>query len=613
MRYPRKDVPPLWPLWKTFVARLALTFLIGAELLQVDARARNRRQDAGSPKRVLYWPNGTIPYTFPSTYTKSQRNTIRVGMARWEQQTCIQFVPWTSEVQKKMGTIRYLKFINGLTCFSHYGMFPRQPQPISIGANCMDLDTIIHELGHAIGMFHTMERNDRDAYITVLYENISPDSRGSYDTAAMKGQMYPYHGTPYDYKSIMHYGPKYLSANGKPVMLTKDPAYQNVIGKAKTISYYDAVYVNQAYKCAERCEFHDIRCENGGIIGGSADRKCFCSCPDGFMGEYCQTPVPGYQHIVSWNCGTSWDYANGNCYQFFPTVAVDYDIAIDLCANHGGNVVSFKSTEEVKWLKTRIDESFLTTSITSFWAGVKRRAGETEYLLPDLTVLDANLMPLHELGTSNSDGCATTNGQSIIIGNCDMKPDNGIICMKPFDSKCGGRYRLSSAPVSIQSPGYPDYYPDSTTCQYVFQANSGRRIEIVIDNFDILESTNCGNDNLEVHLNDNITERGQIYCGSSLLNKTLLSEGTLAILTFKSNSRDSGQGFTATVRSVPLRDNNDETNIRKSVLSDFLLFYNDNDESNSSETEIPETHDTHASFLQVLWKLFGSITLSSIL
>ncbi|XP_033753629.1 zinc metalloproteinase nas-36-like [Pecten maximus] len=603
-----KDAPPSR---SGLVARLVLTFLVGTGVQLVNARTRFQRQDAESPNRLLYWPNGTIPYTFPSTYTETQRNTIRVGMARWEQQTCIKFVPWTDEVQEHMGTIRYLRFLNGITCFSRYGLNRGQPQSISINDNCMGIDTIIRELGHAIGMLHTMERNDRDTYITVQYENIIPSYRWKYKTAAMKGKIYPYYGTPYDYKSIMHYGPKYLSSNGKPAMLTTDAAYQAVIGKAKTVSYYDAVYVNRAYNCAERCEFNGLRCENGGVVGGSADRKCSCLCPDGLMGEFCETPVPGFQHIVRWDCGTTWDYANGNCYQFFPSVAVDYAIAVDLCANHGGNVVSFKSTEEVKWLKTRIDENFIMTPLASFWAGVKRRAGETDYLLPDLSVFDASLMPLHELGTSDTDGCATTNGQSLIIGNCDMKPDNGVICMKPFDARCGGRYRLTTASVYIQSPGFPDGYPASTTCQYVFQANSGMKIEIIIDSFDILESTNCGNDNLEVHLTSNVTERGQIYCGSSLSNKTLISEGTLAILTFKSNSRDFGQGFTATVRAVPLRDdsNNVETDTRNSVLGGFMF---DND-SNDTTTDSPEILDTHASFLQVLWNMFSSFTVSSIL
>ncbi|XP_060065098.1 blastula protease 10-like [Ylistrum balloti] len=600
------------PLGTGFVARLVLAVLVGSGVQQVNARTRFRRQDVASPDGVSYWPDGVIPYTFPSTYTDDQRNSIRVGMARWEQQTCIKFVPWTSDMQQQLGATRYLTFINGITCFSRYGMFPLQPQPISIGANCMGMDMIIHELGHAIGMLHTMERNDRDTYITVQYENINPDSRWNYDTVAMKGRTYPYHGTPYDYKSIMHYGPKYWSVNGKPAMLTTDPAYQSVIGKAKTISYYDAVFVNRAYKCTERCESQNLSCENGGVVGATSDRKCFCLCPDGFMGEFCQTPVPGYQHIVKWDCGTSWDYANGNCYQFFPSVSVDYDIATDLCANHGGNVVSFKSSEEVKWLTTRIEENFLMSSVTSFWAGVKRKTGDTAYLLPDGSLFDASLMPLHEMGTSDADGCATTNGQSLIVGSCDMKSDNGVICMKTFDADCGGRYRLTSASVSIKSPGFPDGYPSSTTCQYVLQANSGMKLEIVIDEFDILESTNCGNDYLEVHLTSNITERGQIHCGSSLMNKTLISEGTLAILTFKSNARDSGKGFEATARAISMRDEteNVDTSTRSSVLSGFIF---DNNDNNNTTTDSPESIDAHASFLQVLWNMFGSITVSSIL
>lgn len=68
--------------------------------------------------------------------------------------------------------------------------------------------TVIHELGHTVGLVHEMERADRDMYIDVIYDNINPASVGNFDTTAMKNMTYKLYRTPYDYKSIMHYGPK---------------------------------------------------------------------------------------------------------------------------------------------------------------------------------------------------------------------------------------------------------------------------------------------------------------------------------------------------------------------------------------------------------------------
>ena len=52
-----------------------------------------------------------------------------------------------------------------------------------------------------------MEREDSSSYIQIHYENINRDSRLNFDKASDKGIHYRDHGTPYDYKSIMHYDP----------------------------------------------------------------------------------------------------------------------------------------------------------------------------------------------------------------------------------------------------------------------------------------------------------------------------------------------------------------------------------------------------------------------
>lgn len=38
-------------------------------------------------------------------------------------------------------------------------------------------------------------------------------------------------GLPYDYESIMHYGEKAGTYNGKETIITHDPAYQKKIGQ----------------------------------------------------------------------------------------------------------------------------------------------------------------------------------------------------------------------------------------------------------------------------------------------------------------------------------------------------------------------------------------------
>jgi hypothetical protein len=45
-------------------------------------------------------------------------------------------------------------------------------QRLSLGQRCWYLGIVIHELGHAIGFWHEMNRPDRDSWIYVYWNNI---------------------------------------------------------------------------------------------------------------------------------------------------------------------------------------------------------------------------------------------------------------------------------------------------------------------------------------------------------------------------------------------------------------------------------------------------------
>ncbi|CAH3176699.1 unnamed protein product, partial [Porites lobata] len=80
------------------------------------------------------------------------------------------------------------------------------------------------------GFYHEQSRPDRDEYVTILWDNIKTGkleqnsihnfkkyNRGTIDSL----------GSPYDYGSLMHYGSKAFSKNGKPTIVVKQSGVCN--------------------------------------------------------------------------------------------------------------------------------------------------------------------------------------------------------------------------------------------------------------------------------------------------------------------------------------------------------------------------------------------------
>jgi hypothetical protein len=61
-------------------------------------------------------------------------------------------------------------------CWSPVGRTGSGEQRLSLGQRCWYLGIVIHELGHAVGFWHEMNRPDRDDWIYVYWNNIIPVS-----------------------------------------------------------------------------------------------------------------------------------------------------------------------------------------------------------------------------------------------------------------------------------------------------------------------------------------------------------------------------------------------------------------------------------------------------
>ena len=131
---------------------------------------------------------------------------------------------------------------------------------------------ICHEIYHSLGFWHEQSRLDRDTYVTINWNNICGSGVSTACTAGTApGQCCQcvdtsnnciscahnfniqgdssYYG-PYDFDSMMHYGPTAFSCNGSDTITVKVPwnaQWQGVIGQRNHFSYYDAITCRGLY------------------------------------------------------------------------------------------------------------------------------------------------------------------------------------------------------------------------------------------------------------------------------------------------------------------------------------------------------------------------------
>jgi hypothetical protein len=219
------------------------------------------------------WPNNTLFYAFDSNVPQSLQNTVKQAATVFFNRTGIVFSPSSSASNRVQIHVLPSTDLRGGS--SYVGMKGGE-QDMKFQANA-SLGVVLHEFGHALGLWHEQGRADRDQHIQVLENNIVSDERSQYkllddpDMAQLSG--------PYDYKSIMHY-PAYNSfsvkdGNGKELPqfnLVNPPAGLKLsdVGNQTDLTAGDALALGQMY--------------NGQVADGSI-KLLLNSSPDLIAGE----------------------------------------------------------------------------------------------------------------------------------------------------------------------------------------------------------------------------------------------------------------------------------------------------------------------------------------
>ncbi|KAJ1367445.1 Astacin (Peptidase M12A) [Parelaphostrongylus tenuis] len=199
----------------------------------------------------------------------------------WQEETCINF----SEDSRARDRI---VVFYGPGCYSMIGRVGGV-QVISLGRGCEWVGLAAHEIGHALGFYHTQSRHDRDDFITLDFQNFKPQWISQF-TKQTEHTNYNYNLT-YDYGSVMHYGATGVSLNGQPAVIPRDIKYVPALG-SHMISFYEKLMMNLHYKCLDICRRESsAKCKNGGFPHPRDCSKCIC--PSGYGGRLCDERPSG--------------------------------------------------------------------------------------------------------------------------------------------------------------------------------------------------------------------------------------------------------------------------------------------------------------------------------
>ena len=190
--------------------------LNGQNILQGDIMLTDEEVDPNRPATESAfrdsgrWPAGVVYYTIDDNFTNPDR--VHLAMENWRINTksIILFLPRHEQAD-------YVTFQNSTGNGSKIGR--RGGQQFVNLARTAPVGTVIHEIGHVLGLYHEQCRQDRDDHITVHYENIVPDEQHNFDKYG------PLLGTDigaFDFGSIMLYGSSAFSKNGNPTITKKD-------------------------------------------------------------------------------------------------------------------------------------------------------------------------------------------------------------------------------------------------------------------------------------------------------------------------------------------------------------------------------------------------------
>ncbi|MCI0539509.1 MAG: M12 family metallopeptidase [Verrucomicrobiales bacterium] len=202
--------------------------------------------------QTRFWPNGRIPYEFEEDITADEQSAMLDAMRVWEDAIGVNFAP-------RGGDEGYVTITahpeSNTGDYEGAGYYGARSHRLRVGKTAWTRGLLLHELGHALGFWHTQSRRDRTGFVRIESANILEGRADQFDRVE---DSLPY--GEYDFASIMHYRACQLSTCGGSsciptdancrtitVLPPYDKEWQSKIGRSAELSEMDKLTMSFIY------------------------------------------------------------------------------------------------------------------------------------------------------------------------------------------------------------------------------------------------------------------------------------------------------------------------------------------------------------------------------